>query len=116
MVREVNETQVEPQDRLTDNVYMYDKNTHEIKLCREDIELFMDMNILVKEDGLKLTMENLTDKEMAVYGDTTSDTLGLHRGDPVIVLSSNEKISWDLNDQGFTKSIVESGRHRLCFK
>lgn len=113
MVREVNATQVEPQDRLTDNVYMYDKDTHEIKLCREDIELFMDMNILVKEDGIKLTMENLTDKEMAVYGDTTSDTLGLHRGDPVIVLSPDEKISWDLNDQGFTKSIVESIRYDI---
>ena len=33
MVREVNNTQVDPQDRLSDNVYYYDYNTNEIKIA-----------------------------------------------------------------------------------
>ena len=129
MVREVNETQVEPQDRLTDNVYKYDKEAHELRICREEPEiakemekgepskdgkeLYRDDNVVISETDEKVTVQNLRDFDVAVYADSLADTLDLASGDAVIVLYGNEDISWENTDKGFTGEVLSALRQDL---
>lgn len=117
MVREVNATQVEPQDKLTDNVYKYDKSTHELRICREEpeviqsieqdkAEIYKDDHISITEDKDCITITNTSDKDIAVYAETLADTLGLCEDDAVVVLYKDEDLSWENIDYGFTGEIV----------
>lgn len=114
MVKEVNETQVEPQDRLTDNVYKYDKEAHELRICMEDPEmeqvreLYKDERIVISETDQTVKVTNMLETDIQVYSPTLADTLDLSSDEPVIVLYGNEDISWENTSRGFTGEVVSA--------
>lgn len=125
MVEEVNNTQVAPQDRLTYSVYMFDKDAHEIRMCRDDQELiqekqvglanemdkelYRDDNILISENENFVSVANISGKDISVYAENLADVLDDVRDEPIIVLYGDDApLMYENTDRGFTGEILDA--------
>lgn len=105
MVREVNETQVSPQERLSNEVYAYSKDgfqlardyekTHQLEQAQnlEKTKELLNLNGVIatlSEDGLTITFENTNDKSAELVNSDIAMTLGLDGVMPYLTLDANE--------------------------
>ncbi len=67
MVKEVNATQVEPEDQLTDHVYHYDSKEHLFELADKYVERQNDKDAAEHDDSKGSLLKQLDDKKKEVF-------------------------------------------------
>lgn len=118
MVREVNETQVSPQERLSNEVYAYSKDgfqlardyekTHQLEQAQnlENTKELLNLNGVIatlSEDGLTITFENTNDKSAELVNPDIAMTLGLDGVMPYLTLDANEVYRFTPDDEVLCK-------------
>ena len=77
MVKEVNETQLSPEEKLTDNVYHYDSKDHVFELAQKFEERMQDKAIDGSEKGKEKDslLSDLAEKKQAVAATPKKETI-----------------------------------------